>query len=157
MKKEVKQKATRHICRQASGMNRACLFRWLRAAPFVLIVYPIYLLTRGTTPSLVAKRYSANHRVYIGRSSDFRCGFVCPQSFAALHQRRPPQSRDSAVAKPVVRNFVDAISHGTRLHMPHLHFSEPAQTGARSSTRRIAFRFVWKHRGCMQTGPRALH
>lgn len=52
--------------------------------------------------------------VYVGRSSDFRCGFVCPQSFAALHHRRLPQSRDSAVAKPFVRNFVDAIPRGRR-------------------------------------------
>lgn len=52
--------------------------------------------------------------MYIGRSSDFRCGFVCPQSFAALHQRRQPQSRDSVVAKPLVRNFVDAIPHSRR-------------------------------------------
>lgn len=91
-KKERMRKSTRHICRTvqsgSAGWKSVCFDTF--GLPFVLIVYPICLLTRATTPSRRNECYSASRFVYIGRSSDFRCGFVCPQSFAVLHQRRLP-------------------------------------------------------------------
>lgn len=81
---------------------------------FVLIaVCPILRLNRCHDFVGVTSHRSETLFVYIGRSSDFRYGFVCPQSFARGTSELVGW-RDSAVAKPLVRNFVDAIPRGRR-------------------------------------------
>lgn len=86
------------------------------APPFVLIVYPVCLLTRVTTPSFVPPLLFAGlarvYRPFIG----FPVRICLPAKFRRTTSEAGGcyHSRDSAVAKPFVRNFVDAIPHGRR-------------------------------------------
>jgi len=81
--------------------------------PFVLIVYQICFRPwhRSVTrfPTLLAQC-----SVYRGPCACSACGFVCSQSSGALHQRCLPRSCDPAVARPLVRNFVDATPRRAR-------------------------------------------
>lgn len=85
----------------------------------VLIVGPI--LT-GLPRHLVASFETLF--VYIGRSSDFRYGFVCPQSFAAVHRgwtgwHTAMRFSCCETLGPQLRR---RDSTRQALHMPHLHF-----------------------------------
>lgn len=86
----LKQERRRNEMKVRTTLRRLFASRYVRRASFVVIVYSICLGAWHDSITLEANvipRSSQPQCIYIGYSSDFRRGFVCSQSFAAVHQR----------------------------------------------------------------------
>lgn len=114
--KERMRKSARHICRTVKRQRRlgVCLFRYLRAAVCLNCLPNLPFYPCCTTASLatnvirrVGSCISAVRRI---SGADLFVRKVSPHYIRV----RLPQSRDSVVAKALVRNFVDAIPHSRR-------------------------------------------
>lgn len=110
------RKSARHICRTVKRQRRlaVCLFRYLRAAVCLNCLPNLPFYPCCTTASLatnvirrVGSCISAVRRI---SGADLFVRKVSPHYIGV----RLPQSRDSVVAKPLVRNFVDAIPRSRR-------------------------------------------
>lgn len=113
-KRMIKRKENRRDIFATGG--GICLFRWPGAA--LCLNRRLSNFTFEPVPRLRCHFGIETLFVYIGRSSDFRYGFVCPQSFGrGTSELGGAQRRDSAVAKPLARNFVDAIPRRQALHI----------------------------------------
>lgn len=145
--KERMRKSARHICRTVKRQRRlgVCLFRYLRAAVCLNCLPNLPFYPCCTTASLatnVIRRVGS----CVGRSSDFRCGFVCPQSFAALHQSTAATVARFGCCESLGSQLRRRDSTQQALHTPHLHFQiQPWQL--RDFKMCIAFRFLPEQRG----------
>lgn len=109
-----KGKSTRHICNRGRNLFVSMAFE----GAALCLNRRLSNFTFEPVPRLRCHFGIETLFVYIGRSSDFRYGFVCPQSFGrGTSELGGAQRRDSAVAKPLARNFVDAIPRRQALHI----------------------------------------
>lgn len=110
------RKSARHICRTVKRQRRlaVCLFRYLRAAVCLncLPNFPFYpcCTTASLATNVIRRVGSCISAVRRISGADLFVRKVSPHYIRV----RLPQSRDSVVAKPLVRNFVDAILHSRR-------------------------------------------